>query len=170
MGLSFFVLRVATLFFGIVVALFALELTPPGQQLFVEPWTAAVAQASSALMRTFDPAVIASGPTLASTQSGFAITILAGCNGVEAMIVLAAGMLAFPAPWKSRAVGIAVGVVAIQALNLVRIVSLFYLGQWDREVFEWAHLYLWQALIMLDALVVWILWLRTLPRSAMIPA
>jgi hypothetical protein len=31
-------------------------------------------------------------------------------------------------------------------------------------VFEWAHLYVWQALIMLDVLVVWLLWVRTLPR------
>jgi exosortase/archaeosortase family protein len=45
-------------------------------------------------------------------------------------------------------------------------VSLFYLGQWNREVFEWAHLYAWQALIMLDALIVFLLWLRTLPRTA----
>jgi hypothetical protein len=30
-------------------------------------------------------------------------------------------------------------------------------------VFEWAHLYVWQALIMLDVLIVWLLWVRTLP-------
>jgi exosortase/archaeosortase family protein len=53
--------------------------------------------------------------------------------------------------------------VAIQVLNLARIVSLFYLGQWDMKWFEWAHLYLWQALIMLDALIVWMLWIRALP-------
>jgi hypothetical protein len=32
-------------------------------------------------------------------------------------------------------------------------------------VFEWAHLYVWQALIMLDVLVVWLIWVRTLPRE-----
>jgi hypothetical protein len=32
--------------------------------------------------------------------------------------------------------------------------------------FEWAHLYLWQALIMLDALIVWMLWIRALPEPA----
>jgi hypothetical protein len=44
-------------------------------------------------------------------------------------------------------------------------VSLFYIGQWNLAVFEWAHLYAWQALIMLDALIVWLLWLRLLPRN-----
>ena len=98
-----------------------------------------------------------------STQTGFAVTILAGCNGVEAMIVLLAGMLAFPAPWKHRAIGILAGLAAVQALNVVRVVSLFYIGQWDLRVFQWAHLYLWQALIMLDVLIVWLIWIRTLP-------
>jgi hypothetical protein len=32
--------------------------------------------------------------------------------------------------------------------------------------FDWFHHYLWQALIILDALVVWLIWLRWLPRPA----
>jgi exosortase H (IPTLxxWG-CTERM-specific) len=163
-------LRTAILFAVIVVALFALELTPPGQHFFVEPWTTAVARVSAAAIQLADPAVIATGAVLVSTKTGFAVAILAGCNGVEAMIVLAAGMLAFPAPWKHRVVGILAGTVAIQALNLVRIASLFYIGQWNRDAFEWAHLYLWQSLIMLDALVVWVLWLRSLPSPRSSPA
>lgn len=151
--------RFAITFAVLLLALFAFELTPPGQAL-VRPWTAAVAKASSALIRAFDGDAAAQGIMLYSQKAGFAITIEAGCNGVEAMLVLVAGILAFPASWRLKAIGLAVGVVAIQALNLVRIVSLFYLGQWDRQWFEWAHLYLWQALIMLDALIVWLLWMR----------
>lgn len=162
-------LRFGLLFAAVIVALFAAELTPPAQRYFVAPWTSAVAQVATATMKAFDPAVVAFGPTVLSTKNGFAVTILAGCNGVEAMIVLIAAMLAFPAPWKHRLIGIAAGIVAIQALNLVRIVSLFYLGQWDREVFEWAHLYAWQVLVMIDALVVWLVWLRTLPRTETLP-
>ena len=92
-----------------------------------------------------------------------------GSNGIEAAIVLIAAMLAFPAPWKHRAVGVLAGLVAVQALNTVRVVSLFYLGQWSPTAFEWAHLYAWQALIMLDVLVVWLLWIRSLPRAAAAP-
>ena len=50
--------------------------------------------------------------------------------------------------------------MAVPALNVVRVVSLFYLGQWNTDVFNLAHEYLWQALIMLDVLVVWLLWVR----------
>ena len=90
----------------------------------------------------------------------------AGCNGVEAAIILIAGMVAFPAPLKLKAAGIAVGIVAVQAANLLRVVSLYYLGQWNMEAFEFAHLYLWQALIMLDVLVVWLLWMRLVARQS----
>ena len=65
--------------------------------------------------------------------------------------------------------GVALGVVAVQGLNIVRLISLFYLGQWDLRIFEWAHLYVWQALIMLDVLIVWLLWVRMLPALASVP-
>jgi exosortase H (IPTLxxWG-CTERM-specific) len=156
--------RFALVFAAIVLAAFAAELTPWGQ-LVVRPWTAFVAEASSALIRAFDGDALSRVNVLYSRSSGFGIAIEAGCNGVEAQIVLLAGMLAYPAPWRYRLAGLAIGSVAIQALNLVRIVSLYYLGQWNKDVFEWAHLYLWQALIMLDALIVWLLWIRAVDRA-----
>ena len=51
-------------------------------------------------------------------------------------------------------------------MNLLRIISLFYLGQWSETLFDWAHLYIWQALIMLDALIVFLVWIRYLPKIA----
>ena len=157
-------------FLALQALLFGLELTPWGQQWFVVPWTDTLAAISADLVKVFDPAVIADGNVLQSAHNGFAVAIEAGCNGVEASIVLAAAMLAFPAPWKRKLLGLAVGVVAVQGLNIVRVISLFYLGQWRLDVFEFAHLYVWQALIMLDVLIVWLLWVRTLPRAAPVPA
>lgn len=164
-------LRFLTLFVVIVVALFAAELTPPAQHALVVPWTEVVARLSAALITPFDSHVLAYGRVLQSTADGFAVSIEAGCNGVEACLLLVAAMLAFPAPWMRKVVGIAGGVLAVQLLNLVRVVSLFYLGQWNRSAFEWAHLYVWQTLIMVDVLVVWLIWLRWVrngdpPRAA----
>jgi len=50
-------------------------------------------------------------------------------------------------------------------LNVVRVISLFYLGQWNDAVFRVFHEYLWQALIMIDVLVVWLLWVRSNPDN-----
>lgn len=150
-----------TLILGI---LFTAELTPPVQRLVVLPWTAALAQISAGLVMVFDPQVAAFGKLLQSNVTGFSVSIEAGCNGIEAAIILIAAMLAFPAPWRHTVIGIVAGLLAVQAVNVVRVISLFYLGQWDMRIFTWAHLYLWQALIMLDVLIVWLIWIRTLPR------
>ncbi|HEX4885341.1 MAG TPA: exosortase H [Casimicrobiaceae bacterium] len=158
-------LRFFVLFVALQALLFGLELTPWAQAHFVEPWTTTLAAISTWLVTVFDPNVMAIGKIMRSTTNGFAVSIEAGCNGVEATIVLVAAILAFPAPWKHKLAGLVAGIVAVQGLNVVRVISLFYLGQWNRDWFEWAHLYVWQALIMLDVLVVWLIWVRTLPRG-----
>jgi exosortase H (IPTLxxWG-CTERM-specific) len=157
-------------FLALQAGLFGLELTPWAQQWFVVPWTNSLAAISAGIVKLFDPEVISHGKVLQSTSNGFAVSIEAGCNGVEATIVLVAAILSFPAKWSRKLIGLAAGVVAVQGLNIVRVISLFYLGQWNFNVFEWAHLYVWQALIMLDVLIVWLLWVGTLPRAAPVVA
>ncbi len=153
------------LFLVILSTLFVAELTGPVQSAIVVPWTRALVRISADVITLFDPHVAVFGDILQSTTSGFALSVRAGCNGVEAALILIAAMLAFPAAWKYRVVGILAGLAAVQLLNIVRVVSLFYLGQWSMAAFDWAHFYLWPALIMLDVLVVWMIWIRTLPRT-----
>jgi exosortase H (IPTLxxWG-CTERM-specific) len=154
-------------FFMLLLAvMFGIEMLQPVQQALVHPWTGLLAHMSAWLMMLFDDGIVASGRIIQSKLSGFGVSIEAGCNGVEAAIILVAGMLAFPSNWKQKLAGIAIGIVAVQAVNLLRIISLFYLGQWSFKAFEFAHLYLWQALIMLDVLVVWMLWVRVVSPPA----
>jgi exosortase H (IPTLxxWG-CTERM-specific) len=162
-------IRFFVTFLGLLALLFGLELTPPAQHALVVPWTDALARIAASAVTWFDPGVSASGNVLRAADGSFAVSIEAGCNGVEATLVLLAAMLAFPAPWTRKLGGIAIGTLAVQGLNVVRVISLFYLGQWSHAAFEWAHLYVWQALIMLDVLVVWLLWVRSLPRDATDP-
>jgi exosortase H (IPTLxxWG-CTERM-specific) len=154
--------RFFVIFVLLVIVLFAAQLTSPVQQGFVIPFTSAIAWISATLMQAWDDQVMAQGKLIWDAASGFAVSIEAGCNGIEAGIILTAAMLAFPATWAEKLFGIAAGMLTVQALNLLRIVTLFYLGQWHETWFEWAHLYLWQALIMLDVLAVFLLWLRWL--------
>lgn len=157
-------LRFFLIFMGLLVSLFALRITKWAHDWVTEPFTALLAKISSFIVQLFDSDVISHGIIIQSQSNGFAVAIAPGCDGIEAVIILVSAILAFPSPWKHKLVGIGVGFLAIQALNLVRIISLFYMGQWDKTWFDWFHLYLWQALIVLDALAVWLIWLRYLPR------
>jgi len=162
--------RFAIVFSILLLGLFTLELLDPVQASVIQPFTGWLADISAAIMIPFDEHVRASGRIISHSQTGFAVSIEAGCNGVEAAIVLIAAVMAFPASLKRKLVAIACGFVAIQVMNIARIISLFYLGQWNYEVFSWAHLYLWPVLIMLDVLVVFILYLRYLTRDAASPS
>ncbi len=153
-------LRFFGIFVGLLVVLFMAELSWPVQHWLVQPWTALLARGAAALLQWVDPGVLAEGRVLRHAGSGAGISIEAGCNGVEACLMLIAALLAYPARWSDRLIGIGAGLVAIQAVNLLRVITLFYLADWNPHVFEFAHLYLWQALIMLDVLVVWLLWMR----------
>jgi len=158
-------IRFFILFTVLLVGLFTLEILQPAEKYVILPFTSLIADVSAWIIQLFDDNVMSISNVIRDKTTGFGVRIERGCNGVEALIILFAAIFAFPAPIKNKLIGFAIGFVAIQALNLVRIVSLFYLGQWNQVAFEWFHLYLWQALIILDALVVWLVWLRTLPQA-----
>ena len=157
--------RFLLVFCGVLGSLFAIEMLSLVQQAVIQPFTVLLANVSTAVIVPFDNTVIAQGRILRDATTGFAVSIEAGCNGVEATIVLVAGIVAFPASLRHKMVAILVGFLFVQALNIVRIVSLFYLGQWNYTVFEWFHLYLWPVLIMLDVLVVFAIYLQWLGKQ-----
>ena len=86
--------RFLVVFIALLALSFGIELTPWAQTWFVTPWTDAVARASGAMMRVFDASVTTAGNVIGSSASVFAVSIEAGCNGVEATLVLVAAMLA----------------------------------------------------------------------------
>ena len=158
-------LRFFLVFLALQLTLFGINMLGWVQQHLVLPWTALLARICAGLVTWFDSTATAAGKVLWNAQTGFGVSIEPGCNGIEACIVLFAAIMAFPASWRHKLVGLVAGFVAVQALNVVRVISLFYLGQWDMDVFDFAHEYLWQALIMLDVLVVWLLWVRAGSKS-----
>lgn len=157
--------RFISLFLIVLAVLFGIEMLNPVQTAVIHPWTSFLAWFSAALMTVFDADVISYGRIIQSQATGFGVSIEAGCNGVEAVIILMAGMVAFPAPLRLKVIGVLIGLVAVQGVNILRVISLYYLGKWDKEIFDFAHLYLWQALIMLDVLLVWLLWIRAVAKQ-----
>lgn len=158
-------LRFLIVFLVLLLAMFVAELTPPVERHVIEPFTAVLADVCAWIIHWFDPSTYSHDKFIHGNGGHFIVSIERGCNGIEAVIILFAAILAFPAPWKHKLVGLGIGLVAVQVFNVVRIVSLFFLGLWHRTWFDWFHLYLWQALIVLDALIVFLVWLRMLPPA-----
>lgn len=157
--------RFFLIFLGLQLLLFGIELLQPVQQFLVLPWTTLLARICVELVTLFDTNAAAMGKILWNPTTGFGVSIEPGCNGIEACIILFAAILAFPATWRHKLWGLVLGFAAVQGLNFVRVISLFYLGQWNDTAFRIFHEYLWQGLIMVDVLVVWLVWVRFDPEG-----
>ena len=131
----------------------------------IEPFTGGIARVSGATLDLLGQDVHMNGTIIRGRR--FAVNIRNGCNGVEAMLIFLAAVLAFPAPWRSRLLGLAIGIVAIQAVNLIRVVALFLTGAYFPAWFDASHTVVWQTVVILFSVLLWILWANRLaaPRN-----
>lgn len=83
-----------------------------------------------------------------------------GCNGLEAVMIYAVAVIAFPSTWKKRLIGIITGFVIIQAVNILRIAALAYSGIYYRELFEYIHIYVAQGMMIAIALGAFFIYLN----------
>lgn len=70
------------------------------------------------------------------------LNVRPGCEGIELYLLMIAGVLAFPASWRHRLVGLAVGVSAAFALNQLRMLALYTAARDYGEYFDLMHAYL----------------------------
>jgi len=99
----------------------------------------------------------------------FSMAIRRGCDAVEPTWLFCAAVLSYPGPFGRKAVGILIGIILLQVLNLVRILSLYFIGVYFPSFFNTAHLEIWPTVFIITAIalmVAWIEWTRRydLPR------
>ena len=78
---------------------------------------------------------------------------------------MTAAVLAFPGKLRYGLIGAAAGIVALQAINLLRIITLLYLSRGSHDVFEFFHNYVWDAMIGLEGLLIFFFWTRWQARQ-----
>jgi exosortase H (IPTLxxWG-CTERM-specific) len=149
---------VARFFFALIV-FYAVAAWGPVNDRVIVPFTELVVRGTAFLLRSAHQSIDVTGTVIRTPH--FALDVRNGCNGVEAMMVLAAAVLAFPATFRSRLAGLLAGCVAIQILNLVRVASLVWLGEHHRQFFDFVHVGVWQSIVILAAVSMFIVWSRT---------
>ena len=143
--------------FGVLLVLFYVGIAlRPVNDAVVVPFTAAIARVSGAILNALgEPAAVA-GTDIRSPA--FAVQIENGCNGLETVLLFAAAVLSFPSPWKRRLAGLVLGFAAIELVNLVRVVSLFWIGVHRPALFSASHTVLWQSLVVLFGVLLFLSW------------
>jgi len=122
------------------------------------PYTEFLARAVTAVINLFGAGAVANGALVYSPR--YSMDIAMGCDGVEASCLYLAGVLAFPTSWQARLIGFALGVPLIQAINLARIVVLYYVGMNFPSVANQIHDYIAQTLVILLSTAILIYWLE----------
>jgi exosortase H (IPTLxxWG-CTERM-specific) len=143
-------------FFAILVLAYLFIAWSPVNDNVIVPFTRMVAVTSGALLKMIGQGVTVSGTIISSSR--FGVNINNGCNGVEAMLILLASIVAFPASLKARSAGLLLGALAVQALNAVRIVTLYLLGAYQPRLFDMFHTAVWQIVIILSAIGFFLVW------------
>ena len=90
-----------------------------------------------------------------------AVQIVNGCTGFDVGIFIACAILVFPAPWKLRLRGAALGFAIALLVNFVRVLSLSLLNENTPTAFHVVHVYVWPAVISLVCLATLLLWIRS---------
>jgi archaeosortase B (VPXXXP-CTERM-specific) len=153
------------------VGLFALYL---GTISFVYPWlterwttpvqivTTATAEIEYTLL-----SLISHEATLSKNLvklGSFSVTIVMECTGVFEALIFLAAVLAYPTSWAKKLIGIGLGVPFLYAFNILRILVLLEVGCHWFALFDFMHLYFWQATLILMITSVWLLWIIKVVR------
>ena len=92
--------------------------------------------------------------------NGFTLEIIDECTAVFSSIVYCACVLAYPTTLKNKGMGIAFGVPSLYALNIFRLIVLALVGSSYPGMFEFVHVYLWQASFIIFVVVIFLMWIR----------
>lgn len=105
--------------------------------------------------------------TIPSTYQGsviklpsIALDVRFGCNGLEAVMIYSVAVIAFPASWKDKLMGIGGGFLVIQVINILRISLLAYSAIHFKDLFEYIHIYIAQGMMIAVSLGVFFIYLN----------
>jgi len=130
----------------------------------VQPLEVLAARVTAGLVHALGTEAVLAG-TVVYHPGGFAFQISRGCLGLVPLALLAAGIVACPAPGRKKLWGLLAGLPALAALNLLRLAQLFITGVRWPGAFDVAHEVVWQVIVVVATLGIWLVWVRWVDRS-----
>ena len=131
---------------------------------FFDAFLSFYARTTGAVLRLTGAGVSVQGTTIASNRFAFEIVDL--CTGIVPTMIFVAAVLAFPSKLPEKLIVALLGAMGIFVVNLIRLVSLFYIGAFVPSVFGATHLLVWQSFMILFSVGIWLLWAQRRVRRA----
>ena len=126
------------------------------------------AQISASVLRVLGEDAAVSDSLISSPR--FSVSIKKGCDAVQPTVLFITAVLASPVAFRPKLPGLAIGILFLMAMNLVRVISLYYIGVYWPSAFEIMHHDVWQATFIIVSIVAWALWAVWAVRETTIAA
>ncbi len=124
----------------------------------------AVARLTSLVLNLFGNRTQVVGHTVVSSR--FNVEVITACTGLYTVTVFLSAVIAYPSRFLAKFIGVGYCIVGISLLNVIRLVSLFYIGVYFPSFLERAHLLIWQSLIIVFSLFLWLLWAEKVAHAS----
>jgi exosortase/archaeosortase family protein len=123
----------------------------------INSYLSAYAHLAGAVVRLFDRSVHVTGTHIDGRMS---LVFALNCDAMDVFILFGAAVVSFPVGWRSRAVGLCLGLGAVVLVNVLRLVSLYFIGVYLPARFDFCHLQLWPPVIVVLATGGFLCWAR----------
>lgn len=122
-----------------------------------------LARISAAILTPLTDGITVRGTLISGSL--FSVEIARGCDAYRICALLAAAMLAFPATWRQKAVGLVLGLLVLNLMNFVRICGLYFIGGLWYPHFHDAHTTYFPVFLIAVTVGVWMLWVHWVTRD-----
>jgi len=154
------VLRFLVVFALLMGVFYAVFLLPPNRYPRIghafEAYLSCYARMAGWVINLFGENATVIGQNIASSR--FAVQVVRGCDAMDATAMLVAAIVASPVSIRRKMPGILAGVLLLAVVNLLRIVSLFYVGIYWPAAFNTIHFHVWQPVFIVLAVGGWLMW------------
>lgn len=111
---------------------------------------------TGSILRFLGTRLEVSGTMISSAD--FKMRIGHECTAIVPAVILLCAVIAYPSRIRDKLLCLAIGLPILFVLNLVRTVTLYYIGTHIRDFFDIAHFVVWQSVMILAVIIIWLIW------------
>lgn len=82
------------------------------------------------------------------------------CNAISLFTLFSVFIIAYPGPWKHKAWYIPAGILAIHLINILRVIALAIIANYNPYLLDFNHTYTFTFLVYGFIFLLWILWVN----------
>lgn len=150
--------RIAVRFFLLLILFsggYYVEKKVTGQIIDI-PYTRLVTLASAWVGQVVMPIPVTMRGDIILGSGNTAVVVRAGCNGLEAIFLMLAGILAYPTSWRRRGQALSLYLPTLFILNLLRVLLLLFVMARYPQYIDVFHYQVGQAVLVVFVFAFWV--------------